>query len=417
MIQPDVAGCVALVLVVLAGCIPRVQVSVLAPVVAFCMALWAGQGVAGLAAAFPLLLAFRLVAVTSLFAMAMSNGTIERLAWLAVRIIRYHAGLAGPLFFLSALVLASSGSGNFAAASMLVPVAMGVTRRLGIKPFLMSVMVVYGATAGAFSPVAPTGIVASMLMVRGGIPHSPWVLFLSSLAAHSLVALVVYILARAWRRSPVPPIAPERDGAGTVWTRDQVLTSGILGLFILLGVSARLPLELLAGGAALALVLLRTVKGLAWIATVPWRLIGTVCGVSMLAAVVEQAGGMSLLGRVLAATGSPEWLPAELAFLSGLVSVSASSVGVVLPAFLPVVSDIVHAAGGGSASAIAYSINVGAHLVDISPLSPLGALCVAYEPATGHPQLLFGQLMRMGLAMCFLGAILCQLLFASGLFA
>jgi len=165
----------------------------------------------------------------------------------------------------------------------------------------------------------------------------------------------------------------------------------------------------------LSLLLLRVVAGTDWIPRMPWRLIGLVAGVSMLAEVAQRAGAMALFGRMFAGATDPQWLPGVLALVSGLVSVTASSIGVVLPAFLPAVADIVRTVGGGDATAIAYSINVGAHLVDISPLSPVGALCVAY--AAGDRPSLFRKLMRMGLAMCFLGALLCQVLFGSPLFA
>ena len=55
--------------------------------------------------------------------------------------------------------------------------------------------------------------------------------------------------------------------------------------------------------------------------------------------------------------------------------------------------------------------HVGAHLVDISPLSPLGAICLAYTLPGAGRQVLFSRLIWMGLAMCLLGAILCQALF------
>ena len=43
----------------------------------------------------------------------------------------------------------------------------------------------------------------------------------------------------------------------------------------------------------------------------------------------------------------------------------------------PTVPGIVENVGGGNPLAVALSINIGSHLVDVSPLSTLGALCVA----------------------------------------
>ena len=66
-----------------------------------------------------------------------------------------------------------------------------------------------------------------------------------------------------------------------------------------------------------------------------------------------------------------------VAFVTGLISTYSSTSGVVLPTFLPMVPGLVRELGGGEPLAVALSINVGASLVDVSPLSTLGALCVA----------------------------------------
>jgi hypothetical protein len=60
--------------------------------------------------------------------------------------------------------------------------------------------------------------------------------------------------------------------------------------------------------------------------------------------------------------------------------------------------------------AVALSINVGSSLVDVSPLSTLGALAVAAvsDPATARR--LFRAMLLWGLSMIVVGAVLCQLL-------
>ena len=54
-------------------------------------------------------------------------------------------------------------------------------------------------------------------------------------------------------------------------------------------------------------------------------------------------------------------------------------------------------------------INVGASLVDVSPLSTLGALCVAALSDPEAARDLFRRLMIWGLSMSIAGALLCQL--------
>ena len=113
----------------------------------------------------------------------------------------------------------------------------------------------------------------------------------------------------------------------------------------------------------------------------PWGVVLMVCGVTVLIGVLEKTQGMSLFTDLLASVSSPATVSAIVAFATGIVSVYSSTSGVVLPAFLPTVPGLVERLGGGDPMAIASSMVVGGHLVDLSPLSTIGALCIAALPA------------------------------------
>jgi hypothetical protein len=95
--------------------------------------------------------------------------------------------------------------------------------------------------------------------------------------------------------------------------------------------------------------------------------------------------------------------------VTGIISMYSSTSGVVLPAFLPTVPGLVEQVGGGDPLAVALSINVGSSLVDVSPLSTLGALCLAALPAGENAPALFKRLFVWGLAMTVVGALISQL--------
>jgi di/tricarboxylate transporter len=142
----------------------------------------------------------------------------------------------------------------------------------------------------------------------------------------------------------------------------------------------------------------------------PWRVIVMVCGVTVLIALVEKAQGLNLLVGLVARISSPETVTAVVSFLTGIVSVYSSTSGVVLPAFLPLVPGLAAELPGASAAGIAMSMNIGGHLVDVSPLSTIGALCMA-GAAADESRALFNKLLAWGLSMTVVGAILCYLLF------
>jgi hypothetical protein len=129
---------------------------------------------------------------------------------------------------------------------------------------------------------------------------------------------------------------------------------------------------------------------------------------------VEMAGGLDLMSALFARLSTPATVNGTVAFVTGLISTWSSTSGVVLPAFLPTVPALVERLGGGDPLAVSLSINVGSSLVDVSPLSTLGALCISALADGDAARDLFRRLMAWGLSMTVVGALLCQL-FAGGL--
>jgi di/tricarboxylate transporter len=162
--------------------------------------------------------------------------------------------------------------------------------------------------------------------------------------------------------------------------------------------------------AAVLLVATRVADDGEAIKLMPWRVIVMVCGVTVLIALVERLQGLDLMVSLVARMSTTDTVTGVVALLTGVVSVYSSTSGVVLPAFLPLVPGLAAQLPGSSAVGIAMSMNIGGHLVDVSPLSTIGALCIASAGA-GDTRRLFNQLLAWGLSMAVVGAVLCYLLF------
>jgi len=161
--------------------------------------------------------------------------------------------------------------------------------------------------------------------------------------------------------------------------------------------------------AAVVLVLLRAGDDGEAVKRMPWRVIVMVCGVTVLIALLEKAQGIDLLVSLVTKVANGKTVTGVIAFLTGIISVYSSTSGVVLPAFLPMVPGLAQQLGADPVG-IASSMNVGGHLVDVSPLSTIGALCLAGAPIE-DARALFNKLLAWGLSMCVVGAILCYLVF------
>ncbi len=142
----------------------------------------------------------------------------------------------------------------------------------------------------------------------------------------------------------------------------------------------------------------------------PWGVILMVCGVTVLIGVLSAQRGMDLFTDLLARIATPGTVTFMIALVTGAVSVYSSTSGVVLPAFLPTVPGLAERLGADPLS-IAASMYVGGHLVDLSPLSTIGALCIAALPNEADAKKLFNQLLWWGLSMMVVGAVICWMLF------
>jgi di/tricarboxylate transporter len=172
----------------------------------------------------------------------------------------------------------------------------------------------------------------------------------------------------------------------------------------------RIQVGLGAFFAAGLLGLLRVADHKESVKRIPWNVIIMVCGVTVLIAVLERTQGLLLFTELLTRIATRESVAGLVAFLTGLVSVYSSTSGVVLPAFLPTVPGLA-ANLDMDAVNIALSMNVGSHLVDVSPLSTIGALCIAAAPVDTDVRKLFNRMLAWGLSMTVVGAAVCWMLF------
>ena len=410
--SPAVLSLLALIAALALSMSSRINVGWLALAFAWVIGVYqAGMRPDAVMAGFPVTLFLTLSGVTLLFAIAETNGTLEGLAHRAIRLARGNARVIPVCLFLVACGLCSVGPGAISTVALLVPLAMAVGQRVGVSPFLTALMVANGANAGNLSPFSSVGIIANGAMAKAGLVGHETRVWFANFAAHVLVAGVAYV----WLSRRAAPGGPSTAEQATTLitvvplTPHQQLTLGVITAWILGVVALNMNLGLSAFAAAAILLVARAADDGAAVRGVPWGIIMMVCGVSVLIAVLEKTGGMDLFTSLLARLASPSSINGVIAFVTGAISTYSSTSGVVLPAFLPTIPSLVERLGGGDPLAIALSINVGSSLVDVSPLSTVGALAVAAVANAEQARVLFRQLMIWGLSMTIVGAAICQL--------
>jgi len=409
---------IAFAVAIIISCVSEINVGFLAIAFAFIIGVFfGGMRVAEVTAGFPTSLFLILVGVTLLFSQANVNGTLDKIAKQSVKLARGNVGMIPVIFFFLAAALATIGAGNIATTALLAPIAMTVAGNMGISAFLMTVAVCCGANSGALSPFAPTGVIANGLLARIGITGQEWPTFLNNFIAEGFVGLTGYFLLGGYklfsrtasRKAVRLDESLLRDEGAFTW--EQKLTLVIIGALLISVSFFGIDVGMGAIIGAVILTVCRATKEEAAVKSMPWNVILMVCGVTVLISILEKKGGMDLFTTILARFSTQTSVTGVMGFVTGIISVYSSSSGVVLPAFLPTIPGLIQKIGGGDPMAIASSVNVGAHLVDVSPLSTLGALFIANAAATEDRKALFNRLMIWGLSMSVLGALVCWVFF------
>jgi Na+/H+ antiporter NhaD/arsenite permease-like protein len=407
----------ALALAVVVSCVTSLNVGVLAIALAWLIGVYlGGMTTASVMSGFPSQLFLTLTGVMLFFTLAQSNGTLARLTHHAVRTCRGNRGVVPIMFFVLAAALSSMGPGNIATAALMAPMAMATAGRAGIPLFLMAIMVGNGANAGALSPFAPTGIIVSGLMTRMGLPGLEYQTFFYNVLGHAVAAFGGYLLLGGLKLFALDAVdlssSPDDDDDPSLAFKPRhIITLVLIALLLLTVILFDVNVGMAAFVGSTILVLLKCADDVEAIKRMPWRVIVMVCGVTVLITLLEKAQGIDLLVSLVARISTGETVTAVVAFMTGIISVYSSTSGVVLPALLPMVPGLARELGGADPLAIASSMNIGGHLVDVSPLSTIGALCIAAAPAGHDTRVLFNKLLAWGLSMCVVAAGVCYLFF------
>src|SRR5688572_2964722 len=409
----------ALALAIIVSCVSRLNVGLLALALAWVIGVYIGDlPLRDVYAGFPIDLFITLSGVTLLFAQAYVNGTLDIVAQNAMRLCRGRVGIVPIMYFALGAVLASAGPGNIATTGLLAPMAMATALKMRISPFLMAIMVGNGCNAGSLSPLAPTGLIVTDYMTRIGLPDFELQTWAYNLLAHAIVAFAGYfafgglkLLMRADRVEVEAEAVKRLDG-------HQILTLGVIAALIVTAITCQLldvpgfNIGLAAIAGAVLLALARAADDGEAIKRMPWGTILMVCGVTVLIGLLQRTGGMEIFSNLLSSIATQATVIPVLSVIIGIVSAYSSTSGVVLPAFLPTVPGLVENLGLENALGIASTMNIAGHLVDVSPLSTIGALCIASVPSGEMSRKLFNQLLAWGMSMTVVGAVICWVLFA-----
>ncbi|MCF7548676.1 SLC13 family permease [Pseudonocardia sp. WMMC193] len=343
---------------------------------------------------FPVSLFVTVVGVTYLFSVAKLNGTIDLLVDAGVRLVRGRAILVPWVLFALAAVLTALGTFTPAAVALLVPIGMNFAFKYRISPLMIGMMVICGAHAGAFSPMAVSGALVFGIVAESGLSVSAAVLFFASMAFNMALAAVTYVLLR--RRgeesfAEQPPASDPTDGTdlptgggGTatmvrpprvaVNAKQTATLVALVGLVVgALALHLQIGFLALAAGALLGLMdkenLGKAIDGISW----PTILL--VAGMVTYVGVLEHAGTIEWVSHAAVGIGAPLLVALVLCLTVGITSAFASSTAI-LTAVIPMAIPLL-LTGSLPAAGVIAAMAISTTIVDVSPFSTNGALVLA----------------------------------------
>ncbi|HSU48641.1 MAG TPA: SLC13 family permease [Arthrobacter sp.] len=368
---------------------------------------------------FPGGLFLTIVGVTYLFAIAQNNGTIDLLVRGAVKLVGSRVALIPWVMFAITAVITAVGALSPAAVAIIAPIALSFAGKYKISPLLMGMMVIHGAQAGGFSPIAVYGVTVNGILAKTDLAFSPTALFLSSFFFNLVIAVVLFVVLggrnllsskvghfveqaaearmavsvgakaaggdvplKGFGSGMYGPRDPAGDGVAATKERSERIPQlvTIAGLIVLAVVALGFKMDVgfvsITIAIVLALVSPAAQKGA--INKISWSTVLLICGMLTFVGVLEEAGTIKFVSSGVAGMGMPLLAALIICFIGAVVSAFASSTAI-LAALIPLAVPFLSTGEIGAVGVIC-ALAVSATIVDVSPFSTNGALVLANAP-------------------------------------
>jgi di/tricarboxylate transporter len=395
---------------------------------------------------FPISIMILLAGVTYFFAIAQTNGTIDRLIEAVLARVGDNAVVLPFLFF--GLTATISAMGSPLAGLVMAPVGMPIAKKYGMDSLLMAIAIGSGLSAGGFAPTSLYGIVTYGTAHQAHIEFNPLTLFaVACIANISLLSAAFFIFggpklikrrassSAAIDSSPSPfdastadhiglcsierdlasggmettVLARQASGEASVapFERNQIITIiCMIGLIVsviaasIAGLNPDIGVLCFAFGAALALI--DPTAGKTAVSKIDWSTVLLVGGIITYVGVLQTMGTVNLLGEGARHVGTPLVTAFVICLIAALVSAFASTTGI-LAALVPLALPLV-ASGDVAGWTLISALAICASIVDVSPFSTVGATLIATAAEEERPRLI-SLLTRWGMSMVLIGPI------------
>lgn len=341
-----------------------------------------------------------------LFAIAVSNGTMELFAKKMLSLAGKRSWLIPILYAVLAFLVSAAGPGNIAPAALFGPLGLVLGIELGIDPIALGLLGALGCNMGCMSAVANGGIIAANLGAESGYAGQyETKLFLYCMMIFVIVTALFIFVFKLYK-AKASDVSALKDLPK--FNRNQILTLSACGILIVTVFLTKWNVGLLSVVLGIILILLKVADDKAALKIMPWGTFIMVCGVSVLMKMVVSLGGISMMTDGLISIMSKNTAAPLMGLAAGVLSWFSSTTGVVMPTLIPTIPGIIENFGTVGYAELIAAITITSFLAAFSPASTGGGTTLA-QYAIFNPNASGDELNKQFMRMFFI-SVACVLL-------
>ncbi len=374
MLSDAVLSLTVFVCVLFIGILRKINTGLLALGGCFLLCGLTGAPVSVVFGGFNVELFLTLLGTSLLFCVAIQNGAMQQFSQRVLALAGGRGWLVPILFGLVAFGLSASGPGNLATGALTTPLAINLALHMQADPVFLSLVNITAVNVGCIAPTAIGGIVASRLaqdtVHAGGFEKA---LFHNGILLLLCFFVLIYVIFKGYgikgQAADEKEVLPKLN-----W--QQICTLLAIGLMVIGTMVMGLNVGLTATFLGVILLALGFAREREVMQLMPWGTFMLVCGMSSLVKLVIHLEGLALFTELLTGVMTRNTAVPVMALCGGVVSLFASTLGVVIPALMPVLPEIAQNFGvpfGEMVSAVILT----SFFATVSPLSTGGSGIIA----------------------------------------
>lgn len=338
---------------------------------------------------------FLLMSISLFYGYAASNGTLTVFAGRIIYQFRHHTPALPFVLYVVCFLMGAFGAAAPVVCSLMAPVCFAISAQTGIHPMIMTVLIAIGSGAGNCVPWSSAGAIISGILSETELANLAAPLTMKvclNFFLGGLVNLLLFYLAfRGYRTGGLSLEKPQE--LTPVQRRTLYVIAAALVMLIVPGMvqiiapnpvtaylASKMNLQMISIIGAIVCGVLHLGDSRAVLRDqVPWSVILTVCGISMLLGVASRAGAMDMVVSFLGGDVAMPLVCLTFVLIGGFLSFFTGGVTVVIPMLVPIAVSV-FLARGGNLTLLVSSAALGGMVTAMSPFSTGGSLIAGAIP-------------------------------------